>query len=891
MMIDPAERDEGIMTLAAEALKTPISERTGFLQRACQNDPELYREVCDVVAWEERMSGFLHRPLIEFIDLESLEKVFEPGQTIAGRFEILRCVGDGGMGVVYEAFDNKRKKRIAIKCAKPGFGRLLSPELEGALKVRHPNICAVNEIHTTSTEFGDLDFLTMEFLDGETLSRRLAQGKLEEAEALEIARQLCSGVAEAHRSGILHRDLKPGNVILCRNQHGRIRAVITDFGLSTEGAGASEGGTPSYMAPELWRDGKEAQASQASDVFSLGVILYEMITGQKPFPATVEGNGIAHPPVAPSKLVHNLPRRWDAAILSCLRPEPQERCSAEQILSALERKPFYRRPVFAGTIAACLVVAAAALVAPKILDYFKPSPIRLAMLPVQGPGDLAQRGRRILDDVAGRVQQMQDGKATVSVIPLSQAVSKGVNTPQEAEHVLGATHALQVKLRPDADGLTVEGAVIDLATMAHVRDYSVHFAEADLADLPTGLTGLTSWALHLHRRSQPETVAPDAAVAYKNGRQYLQREPPDFVDAISQFQQAARLDPHSPLPPAGLAEAFTRKYQAQRDDKTVKDAQLWLARAEVLNADSLTVRMASGLLHSLQGDYPRALEDYQRVEEIEPANVEALLGSGWVHESQGMLDKAMAEYRLAISKDPKYYKPYEYLGALYFYHGRYDQAEEPYKKDIEAAPDRVDAYESLAAVYTAQFKYAEAEGAYQTSLQKKETPYTLNNIGAMLAFQGRQKEAEDYYRRALEKNPNDPIYWLNLGDAQRRLNDLANAKDSYQRGLRLVLGQVTTNAASASARAYLAYFHARLASKDQARSEIAAALNSPARDDQVVLCAVQTYEALGDRDLALAAAALAKPQTLTHLDHHPDLADLQHDSRFKLLMAKTIQGG
>src|SRR5437764_6743366 len=206
MMIEPhpQERDERVMTLAAEALKTPIPERDRFLQSSCQNDLELYREVSQVVAWEERMSGFLCRPLIEFVDLEDLETVFVPGQRVSGRFEILRRVGEGGMGVVYEAFDSKRKQRIAIKFAKPGFGRLLSPELAGALKVRHPNICMVNEIHSTPTEFGELDFLTMEFLDGETLSWRLAQGKLEESEALEIARQLCAGIAEAHRSGILH---------------------------------------------------------------------------------------------------------------------------------------------------------------------------------------------------------------------------------------------------------------------------------------------------------------------------------------------------------------------------------------------------------------------------------------------------------------------------------------------------------------------------------------------------------------------------------------------------------------------------------------------------------------------------------------------------------------
>jgi len=883
-MIEPSDRDERVMALAAEALKTPPGRRAGFLQNACRNDAELYQEVSEIVTWEERMGDFLSRPLIEFVDLKAWESAFAPGETIAGRFEILRCVGEGGMGVVYEAFDRKRKQRIAIKCARPGFGRLLSPELESALKVRHRNVCAVNQIHSAPTQFGDVDFLTMEFLDGEVLSSRLAKGRLEEAEALKIAQQICAGVIEAHRSGVLHRDLKPANIILCREKDGGIRAVITDFGISTESTAITdtEGGTPAYMAPELWRHEK---ASQASDVFSLGVILCEMVTGQKPFRETTAGEGPVYPAAPPTRLNKSLGRRWDKAVTPCLRVEPAKRCSAQQVLDALQPRPFYHRRAFIVALAACLVPAA--VVVPRIVEFLKPPPWKLALLPVEAPEGLMQRGQSVLDDVAVRLREMQSGKPMVAVIPSSKSANQGVARLEDAKKLPGATHALQLKLRPEGDGFTAEATVFDLRAMAHVRDYSAHFAAADFDDLAGGLAGVTSWALHLHRKLPIETVSASAATAYKSGREYLAVYPPDFAHAIPQFQDAVRLDPHSPLPATGLAEAFTRNFQRRKDEAARKQAREWLDRAEALNADSPAVRTASGLLNQLQGNYPRALEDYQRVQELEPRNIEALLGVGYAYESQGMTDKAIGTYRQAMSLKPDYYKPYEYLGGLYHYQGRYAEAAELFRQDIALAPDRVNAYGSLAGDYTAMRKYDEAEKVFDVLRAKKKTPLGLNNFGVVLRYQGKHKQALENHRRAIEMDPDRCIYWLNLGDSQRRTNDRAGAETSYRKARKLARKVIRVNNADAPTRAYLAYLEARLGRKSDARTQIEAAMNSPARDDTVWLTAVQTYEVLGERDRALDAAKQATLQTRNMMDHHPDLGDLQKDSGFRWLLAAS----
>ena len=178
------QNDGELMAILREALQHPAEEREAYLRAACNGDQDLYDEVAEAVRWEEQMGNFLLTPLVESA---FLVRPFEPGQVVAERFEILSEIGEGGMGMVYEAFDRRLQQRVAIKAAKPGFQRLLSPELKSALKVSHHNICRVHEIHTERTQWGEIDFLTMEFLEGKTLSAYLRdQGKLSHEEALDV---------------------------------------------------------------------------------------------------------------------------------------------------------------------------------------------------------------------------------------------------------------------------------------------------------------------------------------------------------------------------------------------------------------------------------------------------------------------------------------------------------------------------------------------------------------------------------------------------------------------------------------------------------------------------------------------------------------------------------
>ena len=269
--------DDLVMSLVDLALACHVDQREAYLRSACEDDPELFDQVWKYVQWDQRMNGFLLEPLYP---PASNEHPFDPGELLDGRFRIVREVAQGGMGVVYEAMDEKLERRIALKCAKTGFRKRLPPEVRNATEISHPNVCKLFEIHTASTNQGEIDFLTMEFLDGETLAARLTGGPLPEKDARAIALQLCAGLAEAHRNQVIHGDLKSNNVILTTGPNGAIRAVITDFGLARRPeatqATAPSGqmaGTPDYMAPELWKGGK---ASVASDIYALGVIISQL---------------------------------------------------------------------------------------------------------------------------------------------------------------------------------------------------------------------------------------------------------------------------------------------------------------------------------------------------------------------------------------------------------------------------------------------------------------------------------------------------------------------------------------------------------------------------------------------------------------------------------------
>ena len=318
----------------------------------------------------------------------SLEPAFSAGQVLAGRYKVERFLARGGMGEVYRVHDQELGESVALKTILPKSAddpvtlERFRREIQIARKVSHRNVCRIFDLGRHVQKSGDdVVFLTMELLSGVSLRARLREGVMKPDEALDVVEQLTAGLGAAHRMGIVHRDLKPSNIFLVPEGEGT-RAVIADFGLArlqvkdesqltVTGTGEILG-TPAYMSPEQI-EGKSA--TTASDIYSLGLVMYEMLTGAQAFEGEsafqIALNKLRDAPTSPSMRSPGVPPRWDRTILRCLEKEPEDRFSDVEaisaVLSGVRRMPRRRfrglmaRPAgwIIGAVALLLVVAAA----------------------------------------------------------------------------------------------------------------------------------------------------------------------------------------------------------------------------------------------------------------------------------------------------------------------------------------------------------------------------------------------------------------------------------------------------------------------------------------------------------------------------------------------------
>lgn len=870
--------DDLVMSLVELALSRPPEERERYLQSACARDTALLEEVRKYVDAEVRLKGFLLDPLFP---PATIEHPFEPGDLLDGRFRIVREVAEGGMGIVYEAIDERLERTVALKCAKPGFRKRLPPEVRHATGISHPNICKIFEIHSAASKQGEIDFLTMEFLEGETLTERLRHGPIPEPEARAIAAQLCAGLAEAHRNHIIHGDLKSNNVILTAARDGSPRAVITDFGLASQPANTARamqsgalGGTPEYMAPELWKGEKP---SVVSDVYALGVILYEMVSGRKPFPLSEDSwdEGLKRKP-------HPVSPKWDRVLARCLHPDPVHRLrNAQQVAEALA--PRSRRWVVA--TAAAVVLAGITGVATYRSTMVRPETVRLAILPFAGSPADGALSEGLLDQTQERLRRVRGTRSRhLTVIPLDAAVQNRLDRPEKAARLLGATHVLWGSMRRDENGRTfIHAWLTDASTKVPLQEWQASYQSNELHDAPIALSGLVTGTLRL----PPVTVAPGVNAAafgdYTKAAGLIARDLTE--QAIPLLENAAKADPDAPLIYAKLAEAEGIQYESTKDVTWLAQAIQSLNEARQRNPDLAGFWSASGLIHQFQGLYEAAESDFHRALELDPQSGDDLRNLAYAYGKTSRYADAQLEYQKAIALQPGYFKNYYNLCGLLSEEANFNEAIQQCTTAISLAPNFSESYYRRAIAYFNLGRNPQAAEDFQHVLRLQPGSFKATvGLGNLRYAEARYSDAAAMYQHALKAAPETHVLYLDLAQALRLANRSAESKRAYRKGVALAEKELAKNSRDVPAEAHLAYMLARLSDKRQAESYAVLAMQTTPVSTEVGRYVLLTYEVLGERDRAISAAEAMPDDVLRSLARLSGLAELRGNSRFQQLM-------
>jgi serine/threonine-protein kinase len=858
-------------------------------------------------------------------------------------------LGEGGMGVVYQARDRDLGRYVALK--------FLPPELAGSAEkaarfrqearaisaLNHPRIATIYGIESSR----EAEFLVLEYLPGGTLQDRVARAQASRTpiplrDAVEWTICIAEGLEHAHRHGIIHRDIKPSNVLF--TGEGAIK--IADFGLAKPAAalGAAAGGetltdpghtvgTPVYMSPEQATGG---EADRRSDIFAAGVVLFELIAGQRPFqgsntPAVLYE--IVHKPAPPlQRFRPEVPDRLEAVVRRALEKDPERRYataadfaaelhrvygsdeSATRTLEETETLVWAapRRWRWRG-IAACAVlgVALAIAVVPatrhRVAGWLRGAPLpaekRIAVLAFTNVGDdpanqaLSDGLQEVVSNALTRLEQFH---GALVVVPASDVRTEKVASARDASRLLNTNLVITGSVqRLEAGRVQVMLNLVDTRTVSQLATETIQAALSDVRQLQDGAVEKVARMLQL---TLPPSAAwglkaggtaVDAALPfYVAGLGYLRRyDRPKNVDlAIDAFQKAVTLDPKYVLALAGLAQAWWRKYDLAKDPEAIDKAWDDVSRALALNDQLALVHITAGMVQAGKGEYEPAESEFRRALELDPLSADAYRERAAAYVALRDSARAEAIYKKAVELRKDDWWSVKQLGVFYFSQGRYPEAEQCFRQVIQMTPDSAKAYSNLGAVYMKEGRNADAGVEFQKSVSIEPTVNGYNNLGYCYYYDGHYADAAAQFRLAAALEPSDSRMWGYLADAYRWAPELKfRAPETYRHAIDLIGREIDTNPRDAELHSRLATYWTALGNGSAARKEIERALELAPADGSVQFRTALVYEQAGRRDRALQAlgAAIRARYGTAEILKAPALRSLREDPRFKRLMSQS----
>ena len=625
------------------------------------------------------------------VDIGKAAARLRPGVVVEGRFEVVREIGRGGFGVVYEARDLSLERAVAFKVVSPaGTGAIredrLLREASAAARLCHPNIVQLHDMG--HSEYGP--YLVLELLRGRTLAERLEEGALPAREAMHLARDVTAALAHAHSAGVLHRDLNPRNVFVDEEGH----AKVLDFGLARAfGRRGVDGGTPAYMAPEQWRGAPE---DERTDIFALGVLIFQMLTGELPFPGEKGARDARGPPVLEVPEPHDLgplvqrmlardpvARPRDAAAVARELDEMMERPHEPALPSSAERPRARRRPFLPR--AAALVIALGAGAALGAFLHERVVHARGANRagrttvvvadPVNRTGDpvfdaispllaTALEQSRALD-VPGRLRLLD--LAAQDALGSPEKVEPGV--AREVARRISARVVLLPEIRRAGRELVVRVHGLDPITMVTLFDVEERVpaaaAEGTVPELVDRLAASIRQSLREGTGTDPGTGGTavtrnlEAYRHYLLGQQFA-NETFDVAAAIAEFKEALAADPEFAMPHLEMA------ILAGWHDAPEEDARSHM-EAAARNAGKLPDkerRLVLGFKAHVEQRYTEATRILDSLALDYPLDKQVLYVAGesfWHGDTPGGFARAAALFRAALDLDPAYLVAYTHL--------------------------------------------------------------------------------------------------------------------------------------------------------------------------------------------------------------------------------------